>query len=60
MSKFKVGDLVEFSGPFQFTAPMLIIKKGVYIGNRDIKVLCSDGNIKMADSLELEVVNEGG
>tara|TARA_E500000331_G_scaffold357850_1_gene421277 strand:+ start:2926 stop:3114 length:189 start_codon:yes stop_codon:yes gene_type:complete len=59
ISRMKVGDLVRYTGTRPlFDVPMLVIKKGVYVGNRDTKVLCSDGNIKMAYSLELEVISE--
>jgi len=37
---------------------MLVIELGVFVGGRDIKVLCNDGNVKMTKSGELEVINE--
>ena len=51
----KVGDLVTCPG---YSHAMLVIEKGVYVGNRDIKVLCGDGNVKMAMSSEVEAINE--
>ena len=55
----KVGDMVKYRNP----APgppqtMLVIEKGVYVGNRDVKVLCDDGNVKMAKSSMMETTNE--
>jgi hypothetical protein len=55
----KVGDLVKYRGTFPgYPKPMLVIEKGVYVGGRDIKVLCNDGNIKTAKSSAMEVINE--
>ena len=55
----KVGDLVKYWGAFPGSScVVLVIEKGVYVGSRDIKVLCGDGNVKMAKSSEVEAVNE--
>ena len=55
----KVGDLVKYRGVFPGSPQaMLVIAVGVYVGGRDIKVLCADGNVKMAKSSTMEFVNE--
>ena len=36
----------------------LVIAKGVFVGNKDIKVLWSDGEITTAKSKKMEVINE--
>jgi len=55
----KVGDLVKYRDTFPGSPQaMLVIEKGIYVGARDIKVLCDDGNVKMAKSSTMEVVNE--
>jgi len=51
----KVSDLVKYRN---YPAAMLVIEKGVYVGGRDIKVLCGDGNVKMAKSSTMEVISE--
>ena len=54
----KIGDLVKYRGAFPGSPQaMLVIEKGVYVGGRDIKVLC-DGNVKMTKSSTMEVINE--
>jgi hypothetical protein len=54
----KVGDLVKYRNSFvAMPTAMLVIEKGVYVGGRDIKVLCDDGNIKMAKSSTMKAVN---
>jgi hypothetical protein len=57
----KVGDLVKYRNPGPgHPQAMLVIEQGVYVGGRDIKVLCGDGNVKMAKSSTMELVNESG
>jgi len=55
----KVGDLVKYRGAFPGSPQaMLVIEKGVYVGGRDIKVLCDDGNVKMTKSSTMKVISE--
>lgn len=55
----KVGNLVKYRGTFPGSPEaMLVIEQGIYVGGRDIKVLCDDGNVKMAKSSTMEVINE--
>jgi hypothetical protein len=54
-----IGDLVKYRNPAPgHPQAMLVIEKGVYVGGRDVKVLCDDGNIKMTKSSTMEVINE--
>ena len=55
----KVGDLVKYRGTFPGSPQaMLVIAKGIYVGGRNIKVLCDDGNVKMTKSSTMEIVQE--
>ena len=55
----KIGDMVKYRNPAPgHPQAMLVIEKGVYVGGRDVKVLCDDGNIKMTKSSTMEVINE--
>ena len=58
----KVGDLVRhhkdaFSRLRNNAG--IIIAKGVFVGNKDIKVLWHDGAIRTAKSEKMEVISEG-
>lgn len=59
----KVGDVVKYRspllGPFDRDQVMLVVEKGVYVGRRDIKLICDDGNIKVTNSTKLRVIDEG-
>lgn len=55
----KVGDLVTYSwGDGKDTG--VIIEKGTYTGNKDIKVFWYDSEVMTEKSKELKVLNETG
>jgi hypothetical protein len=55
----KVSDLVRYRNPAPgHPQAMLVIEQGIYAGGRNIKVLCDDGNVKMAKSSTMEVISE--
>ena len=54
----KVGDLVKYRNAFpDYPQAMLVIKKGVYVGRCDIKIMWGDSHIQTTKSRKLEVLN---
>ena len=53
----KVGDVVR-PKKLWIEAIGLVIEKGVYTGNQDVKIMWEDGEVHISNSKRLEVISE--